>query len=119
VAAASRAVERQHRYPDRKLFIYYKNLSGSETLQKIKGELDPMSFIEPVPEAHGYHLLLAETDGKIVTEGGDPVEISPPVPITDPDAVPRVVKQVTLWASWFNVLSIANEASTVDIDVRI
>lgn len=119
VEAASRAVERQHHYPDRKLLIYYDNLSGSDTLRKIKGELDSMSFIGSVPEARGYNLLLAQANGKIVTEGGDPVEISPAVPITDPDAVPRVVKQVTQWASWFNVLSITNETSTVDVAVRV
>lgn len=119
VAGASRAVERKHHYPDRKLFVYYENLSGSETLQKIKSELAQMPFIEPASEPRGYNLLLAETDGQIVTEGGDPVPISPPVPVSDADAVPRVVAQVTRWASWFNVLSIANETPSIAIEVRV
>ena len=117
--AASRAVERQHHYPDRKLFIRYEGVEGSETLKRIKGELDSMPFIEPVAEARAYNLLLAERNGNIVTEGSDPTEISPRVPANNADAVARVVKQVSLWASWFNVLSIANQTSTVDIDVRV
>ena len=119
VQAASRAVERQHRYLDRKLFIRYEGLEGSEMLKRIKGELDSMPFIEPVPEARAYNLLLTERNGNIVTEGSDPTEISPRVPVNNPDAVPRVVKQVSLWASWFNLLSIANQTSSVDIDVRV
>jgi Caspase domain len=119
VQAASRAVERQHRYTDRKLFIRYEGLEGSETLKKIKGELDSMPFIDPVPEARAYDLLLAERNSNIVTEGSDPTEISPRVPVNTPDAVLRVVKQVSLWASWFNVLSIGNQTSSVDIDVRV
>ncbi len=119
VQAASRAVERQHRYTDRKLFIRYEGLEASRTLQRIKHELDSMPFIEPVPEARAYDLLLAERNGNIVTEGSDPTEISPRVPVNTPDAVVRVVKQVSLWASWFNVLSIANQTSSVDIDVRV
>jgi hypothetical protein len=119
IQAASRALERQHRYADRKLFIRYEGLELSETLKRIKRELDSMLFIEPVPEARGYNLLLVERNGNIVTEGSDPTEISPRVPVNSPDAVQRVVKQVSLWASWFNVLSIANQTSSVDIEVRV
>ena len=102
IQPASRAVERQHRYPDRKLLIRYEGLEGSETLKRIKGELDSMPFIEPVPEARDYNLLLEERDGNIVTEGSDPTEISPRVPINTPTPSARVVNQVSLWASWFN-----------------
>ena len=119
IQPASRAVERQHRYPDRKLLIRYEGLEGSETLKRIKGELDSMPFIEPVPEARDYNLLLEERDGNIVTEGSDPTEISPRVPINTHDAAARVVNQVSLWASWFNLLSIANQTSSLDIDVRV
>jgi hypothetical protein len=119
VQAASRALERQHRYTDRKLFVRYEGLEASKTLRRIKHELDSMPFIEPVPEARAYDLLLAERNGNIVTEGSDPTEISPRVPVNTPDAVTRVVKQVSLWASWFNVLSITNQTSSVDIDVRV
>ena len=119
VEVASRAVERQHHYPDRELLIHYSGLAGSETLRKIKQELDSVSFITAVEEPRGYHLLLAEREGRIATEGSDPTEISPRVPVADANAVTRVVDQVTRWGSWFNVLSIDNQTSTVDVDVRI
>ena len=54
-----------------------------------------------------------------MTEGSDSTEISPRVPVADANAVSRVVEQVTHWASWFNVLSIDNQTSTVDVDIRI
>ena len=119
VQGASRAVERQHQYPDRKLFIRYEGLDGSETLKRIKRELDSKPFIEPVPEARGYDLLLAERNGNIVTEGSDPTEISPRVPVNTADAAGRVVNQVSLWATWFNVLSIANQTPSLNLDVRV
>jgi len=119
VQGASRAVERRHQYPDRRLVIHYSNLAESETLQKIKQELDRVPFITAVAEPRGYHLLLAKRDGHIVTEGSDPVEISPRVLAADAGAVSKVVEQVTHWASWFNVLSIDNQTSTVDVAVRI
>jgi len=119
VEEASRAVERQHRYADRKLRIYYKDLSESETLKRIKAQLDQVAFIEPLSEERGYHLLLHERDGAIVTEGGDPTEISPRVPINDADVVERAVDQVNHWASWFNVLSIGNASTGLEIKVDI
>jgi hypothetical protein len=119
VQGASRAVERRHHYPDRELRVHYSGLDGSETLRKVKRDLDSLSFITPVAEPRGYHLLLAERDGQIVTEGGDPTEISPRVAVTEGSAVSRVVEQVTHWGSWFNVLAIDNQSATVDVDVRI
>ncbi|MGH9461910.1 MAG: caspase family protein [Vicinamibacteria bacterium] len=119
IKEAARAVERQHRYVDRKLRIYYKDLPESETLKRIKTELDLVAFIEPVSEELDYHLLLEERDGAIVTEGGDPTEISPRVSIAEPNVVERVVDQVSQWARWFNVLSIANASTDLEIKVGI
>jgi hypothetical protein len=119
VEGASRAVERRHQYADGRLLIHYCDLDGSEMLRKVKQELDTVPFITAVTEPHGYHLLLAERDHHIATEGSDPTEISPRVPVADANAVSLVVEQVTHWASWFNVLSIDNQTSTADVDVRI
>jgi hypothetical protein len=115
----SRAVERQHEYPDLKLRVYYKGLSSSETLRSVKTELNEYPYIESVSEERGYHLLLRQDQNTIVTEGGDPTPISPPVPIREPNAVGRVVEQVTGWASWFNVLSIVNPAAPFNVKFDI
>ncbi len=111
----SRAVERQHYYPDLKLRLYYMELSESPTLQSIKAQLDEYNYIETVAEPRHYHLLLRQISNEIVTEGGDTTEISPRVSISDPDAVRRVVAQVSQWAKWFNILSIDNVAPVFDI----
>ncbi len=115
ILEASRAVERAHKYPDLKLLIHYKGLSESTTLQAIKAELEQYNYVESVPEALGYHLLLRQAGKEIVTEGGDPTEVSPRVPVGDPDAVKRVAEQATQWARWFNILSITNVAPVFQI----
>jgi hypothetical protein len=90
------------------------NPNASETLRRVENRLREFKHITAVDTAGGYDLLLREQQDKgdgqryIVTEGGDPTEISPRVPVSDPDAVSRLVEQVTHWAKWFNILRISN-----------
>ena len=124
-ADAARAVERQHRWADPVLRIYFKELAKSETLQKIKAELRAFKHITPVDTESGYDLLLQEhkeqKDGRryIITEGGDPTEISPRVQVTDSNAVSHVVQQITHWAKWFNILRIANQQPELNVEFEI
>jgi hypothetical protein len=119
VPAFSRAVERQHQYPDLKLRLFYKDLSSSTALQSIKAELDQLNYVEAVPQARNYHLLLRQAGNAIATEGADTTEVSPRVPVSDANAVGRVVDQVKHWAKWFNVLSLKNPASTSNVSLAI
>ena len=118
---ASRAVEREHHCPDAVLRIHFKDADQSQTLQKIKTGLSEFEHITAVETASGYDLLLREhkdeKDGKryIITEGGDPTEISPRVAVSDPDAVSRVVKQVTHWAKWFNIMRINHQQPNLGV----
>ena len=111
---ASRAVEREHHWPDAVLRVGFMDLTESETLQQVKIRLQAFKHISVVDSNSGYDLLLREhrdnSDGQryIVTEGGDPTEISPRVAVRDPNAVARVVEQATHWAKWFNILRITN-----------
>jgi hypothetical protein len=115
----SRAVERDHNYADRKLNVHIRPSVESETLKNIELELVKFPFIELTPEETNYHLLLREESDHIIIEAGDPTAISPHVPTNDPDAVRRVVEQVSQWARWFNVLSIENPSPQFDIDFKI
>jgi hypothetical protein len=132
VADASRAVEREHRWPDPVLRVYFRlkdparpGSAPSETLMKVKEELATFKHITSVPTESGYDLLLREQKddktGKsyIITEGGDPTEISPRVAVTDPDAVLHVVMQVTHWAKWFNILGISNQQTELGLDFEL
>ena len=124
-ADAARAVERQHRWPDPVLRVYFKELAKSEILKKVKAELQAFKHITSVDTESGYDLLLREykeqKDGKsyIITEGGDPTEISPRVGVKDPDAVSHVVQQLTHWAKWFNILRIANQHPELSVEFEI
>ncbi len=119
VAEASRAVEREHSFPPSLLHVYYKDIGRSKFLQEAKARLSDYNHIASVEEEKGYNLLLREENGFIITEGGDPTEISPRIPIDEPGAADRLVRQVTHWAKWFNLLSIGNKESGLPIDFAI
>ena len=131
-ADGSRAVEREHRWPDPVLRVYFRlkdparrESIPSETLMKVKEELAKFKHITSVPTESRYDLLLREQKddktGKsyIITEGGDPTEISPRVDVTDPDAVSHVATQVTHWAKWFNILGISNQEPELGLDFEL
>jgi hypothetical protein len=110
-ARASRAVEIEHHYPDEFLSVHFKGIEQSETLRKVAAETAGLGHIRHLDAPEGYDLLLREEDGSIVTEGGDPGEISPRVAVSDRDAVGHVVEQIKHWARWFNILKIENPAT--------
>ena len=129
VPDAARAVEREHHYPAPVLRVHFmfedpkiKTPVQSATLQKIRKEIENFKHIVSVTTANGYDLLVREEQdpktGKrhIITEGGDPTEISPRVAVEDPGAAASVVEQVTHWAKWFNVLKIGNRNPELKID---
>ena len=119
---ASRAVEREHHWPDAVLRVAFMKPNASQTLRQVENKLREFKHITAVESVSGYDLLLREhrhsSDGQryIVTEGGDPSEISPRVPVSDANAVSRVVEQVTHWAKWFNIMQISN--SHPDLGVK-
>lgn len=121
----SRAVEREHYWPDAVLRIYFQDYGSSGVLQQIRHQLQAFKHITVMDTPGGYDLLLREQlDDKdgiryIVTEGGDPTEISPRVAVSDPDAVSRVVGQVTHWAKWFNILQISNSHPELSVDFKL
>jgi hypothetical protein len=125
IPPSSRAVEREHQYADLKLLVYYHGVSQSPKLRAVKARLDSLRFIEAVPavqdiqKARGYHLLLRQDGNQMVTEASNTSEISPRVPANDPNAVATVVKQVSQWAKWFNLLSLDNPGSASKIQLRM
>jgi len=116
----SRAVEREHNYADRKLVVALSGLSASSTLQAVQAELGKYNHISTRTDPYGYHLLLREARGKIITEGPDTLEVSPPVKTSDPDAVAAIVSQVNHWAKWYNILSITNPSpQMIDFTINV
>jgi Caspase domain len=109
VIEASRAVERERSFPPALLHVYFKDIGLSKTLRSVKAKLAQYKHIAGVETEEGYDLLLREKNGFIITEGGEPTEISPRIPTNKPDAIDRLVTQVTHWAKWFNLLRIENQ----------
>jgi len=116
---ASRAIEREHRYGHLQMRLLIDGLENSPTLQAINGILQTLPFIEIVDKASLCNMQLKETGRKIQTLAADSTTLSTPVSIDDPSAVNRIVGQVKAWAKWFNVLSIRNSRSDIDLQFTL
>jgi len=116
---ASRAVEREHRYGRLQMRLLMDGLESSPTLQAIKTTLQSLPFIEIVDKASLCNMQLKETGRKIQTLAADSTTLSTPISVDDPSAVNRVVGQVKAWAKWFNVLSINNSHSDIELQFTL
>jgi hypothetical protein len=117
--ATYRAVEREHRFPANAVRVHFKGLGESPTLGRIQAALAAYSHVATVEEETGYDLLLEESEGFIITEGGEPSEISPRIAVDDPDVVPIVVEQVTQWAKWLNLMNLVNQSAELSVDLEV
>ncbi len=107
VAEGAWAVEREHNYPGKRLFVYYKG-RATEALQTELADIKMIQTVDEPSEAHliiehhtaGKRFLLSDRDGTIM---------GAPLSDADPKAVCRVILR---WARWFNVLSIESSGPT-------
>src|SRR5258708_7828652 len=119
IPAASRAIEREHRYGNSRMRVFVDGAESSAALQLIKDAIQPLKFIEILDKPLMCNLQLKETAGRIQTLGADSSTLSTPVAVSDPTVVTRVVTQVTAWAKWFGVLSIRNAHSDIDLQFTL
>jgi uncharacterized caspase-like protein len=115
ILPASRAVEREHRYGSMRMRLFIEGLEESTTLQSIRSALRPVKYIEVVDDPTLCNMQLRQQGNKIETLAADSTTLSPPVAINDPTMVERVVGQLMSWAKWFNILSIRNAHSEIDL----
>jgi len=119
VPAASRAVEREHRYGSLRMRVFLDGPSGSTSLQSIRDALQTVKYIEIVDKPWLCNMQVREAAGKIQTLGADSSTLSPPVATSDPTMVDHVVAQLKSWAKWFNVLSIRNAQPEIDLQFTL
>ena len=119
IAPASRAVEREHQYGKTHLRVFLDGVESSATLQSIKTALEPLTNIELADKPSTCNMQLKEAGGRIQTLGADATTLSTPVATNDPNVVDRVVGQLKAWAKWFNVLSIRNPSSEIELQFTI
>ena len=115
LVAASRAVEREHRYSNSKARLYIDGLANSDTLQSIRSSLSSAGYIELVDRPVLCNLQLRQSGQSLQVFAADSSTLSPPVPIADPAAADRIATQLKGWAKWFNVLSIHNAQSQINL----
>lgn len=115
VVAASRAIEREHRYGTSRLRVFIDGAEGSPALQSIREALQPRKYIELVDKPSSCNMQIRETAGKIQTLGSDSTTLSAPIASNSPSLIDRVTAQVALWAKWFNLLSIRNTNSDIEL----
>jgi hypothetical protein len=122
---AGRAIERKHFYPDPVLRVHLMDVKSSATLGAIRRDLASLKQVAIDERGDRYDLLLREHQDPssrrrfIVTEGGDPTEISPRVAADDPAAVSKVTQQIERWAKWFNILRIENAQPKLGLVFRL
>jgi len=119
IPPASRAVEREHQYGKSRMRVFLDGAESSPILQSISTALQPLTNVELVDKPSVCNMQLKEAGGRIQTLGADSTTLSTPVAVSDPAVVDRVVGQVKAWAKWFNVLSIRNPHSEIELQFNI
>lgn len=119
IAPASRAVERQHRFGTLKMRLFIDGPADSQPLQSIRDALQSVKYIEIVDKPTLCNMQLRQSGNVLQTLGADASTLSPPVAITDADYTQHVVNQLKSWAQWFNVLSIHNPQSDINLSFTL
>jgi caspase domain-containing protein len=119
VTAASRAVEREHKFGRLRLRVFLDGVENSAPLQSIKSALEPLANIEVVGKISICNIQLREAGERILTLGADSTTLSPPVAVSDPNVVEKIVGQIKGWAKWFNILSIRNPSSEIELQFTL
>jgi Caspase domain len=138
IVQSSRAVERQHNFRDRKVRLHIVKPDQSTVLQKVRegvasgGRTDPDNLKSPsfnktfelVEKPDNAQLLLTEQKTEkgtrsIVLTGGDGTAFSPPVPVDEVKAVDHVLRQLSGWAKWLNVLALENPRGGLNVSFEI
>jgi uncharacterized caspase-like protein len=119
VSPASRAVERSHNYGKARMRVYLNNVDASPVLGSIRDALQPYKYIEIVTSPALCNLQLREAKGAIETLGADSTTLEPPMATNNPIVVRQSVERVRAWAKYFNVLSIHNFRSGIDLQFTL
>ena len=119
VATASRAVERSHRFGSSKLRVYLDKPDQSRVLQTISDQLQSLKYVEVVTNPAACHLQLREQQGRIQMLAADLSALSTPVTASDSAVIRLSMERIKLWAKYFNVLSIRNAHSGIDVQFTL
>lgn len=127
IPQGSRAVEREHRYQDRELWVRFVGEAGSPELGRVKQTLSQLEIVREAPapsqsDADRYHLLLEHVrkngESHILLEAADGAPVAR-WRADEPGVAELIATEVKKWAKWFNVLSISNPSPRVRIEFAV
>ncbi|MDJ0837229.1 MAG: caspase family protein [Acidobacteriota bacterium] len=121
VPVNGRAVEREHRFEEKQLSVFFRDLESSQLLRDVKAKLKAYAMVLPVAEGESYHLLLDHDRPKsvVTVRGADDLPLGKSLPDGAANAGKAIVNTVLAWAKWFNLLSIDNPDNSLDIAFSI
>jgi hypothetical protein len=119
VAPFSRAVEREHRYGASRMRVYLEGVDNSAVLKQIRDALPRFKQIEITSSPAACNVHLRQVSGSIQMLATDLTTLSPPISIKDDGVVDRYLERLVQWAKFFNVLSIGNARSSIDVDFTL
>ena len=99
--------------------VFLDGPPDSQALPALRDALQPLKYIEVVSQPTLCNIQVRETGGNLETLGADSSTRSTPVPLSDANAVSRVVEQLKQWARWFSVLSIRNAQSDINVSFAL
>lgn len=118
VVILSRAIEREHYYPDAKLTIFLDGIRQSGTLRLLHKALANFKNLVVVTEPSPFDLRITEESSRIVIRSADSTVQLSAIAMAE-DGVNTAVDQIGEWVKWFNVLRIANANPTIDVTFKI
>jgi hypothetical protein len=118
IPPGSRAVEREHSFGCRQLWVRYEKANHSALLRDTRDELAKYNFIRAAGDGERYHLLLEHVGNEIRIEAADSGVVDR-LDATDAQVQKNVVDQVSKWAKWYNVLSIRNPSPSPRVGIRL
>ena len=112
----SRAVERKHNYKDQQLHVYFAGKWNSSPLSENKAQILALPYVKASPNAH---IVLKETGNRVaLTMAYDTTNVLQTFPM-DLTLKDNLLKAVSDWSKWFNVLSLDNTNPLLKVEMNL
>lgn len=118
IATSSRAVEREHRYGSAAMAVYIDGVEASPALKSIRDGLQALKYVSIVKDRKMCQVELRQVQGKVELRAADLSTLSPAVDANKAGAA-HMIEEVKSWAKYFNVLSLRNAASGIDLQFTL
>jgi len=112
-------VEREHRYGSATVAVYIDGVEASPALKSIRDGLQALKYVSIVKDRKMCQVQLRQVQGKVELLAADLSTLSPPVDASNKAGAAHMIEEVKSWAKYFNVLSLRNAASGIDLQFTL